>query len=393
MSRRLALRFVVLLGLVSLFADVTYEGARSVAGPFLGSLGAGAAAVAVVAGMGEFLGYAVRLGAGYVTDRSARPWLLAGGGYLLNLLAVPLLSMVWRWEAGAALLVAERLGKAVRTPARNVMLSHAAARVGYGWGFGLHEALDQVGAVAGPLLVGLILAAGFGYRAAFAALLLPALAALVTLLLARRLYPVPRLLEEAGPPGDDGAAAARPGGGRLPRSFWMYAAGGAVLAAGFADYPLLAYHLSGEGWSPPVVASLYALAMGADALASLVLGRAFDRLGGAALAAGFLLSSLAAPLVFLLGGAAAVAGVLLWGVGAGVQDSVLLAAVAPLVPAGRRGTAYGIFNMLFGAGWFAGSAAVGFLYARSPALAAAASAALHLAALPPVLLATRRGAG
>lgn len=165
-----SLRFIVLLGVVSLFGDVTYEGARGVVGPFLGTLGAGGATVAAVAGLGDLAGYVVRLASGYLTDPTGRHWLIGGLGYAVNLLSVLLLALAWRWEASAGLLVAERFGKAVRSPERNAMLSHAAARVGFGWGFCLHKALDQLGAVAGPLLVSLVLAAGVGYRAAFASL-------------------------------------------------------------------------------------------------------------------------------------------------------------------------------------------------------------------------------
>jgi MFS family permease len=150
---RSALRFVVLVGVVSLFADMTYEGARAITGPFLATLGASGAVVGVVAGLGELLGYALRLVSGYLSDRTGRYWALMILGYAVNMLAVPLLALAGRWEIAAGLMIAERVGKAIRTPPRDVMLSHASSRLGHGWAFGLHEALDQVGAVVGPLLV------------------------------------------------------------------------------------------------------------------------------------------------------------------------------------------------------------------------------------------------
>src|SRR5262249_39576406 len=153
LSRRSALRFVILIGVVSLFADMTYEGARSVTGPYLGALGASGLAVGLVAGLGEMIGYALRLASGYVADPAARSWAVTLAGYTLNLLVVPLLAFTRRWELAAALMIAERVGKAIRTPARNAMLSHATKEVGHGWGFGLHEAMDQAGAMIGPIAV------------------------------------------------------------------------------------------------------------------------------------------------------------------------------------------------------------------------------------------------
>ncbi|MFQ5700808.1 MAG: MFS transporter, partial [Acidobacteriota bacterium] len=217
-----ALRLVVLLGVVSLFADMTYEGGRSITGPFLGVLGAGAAVVGVVAGFGELVGYLLRLASGYLTDRVGRYWAITFIGYAVNLLAVPLMALAGHWEAAAALIIAERLGKAARSPARDVILSHATSAVGRGWGFGLHEALDQVGAVLGPLIISTVLYLGGSYNQGFAALLVPALVALAVLATAWRCYPRPEELEPAAP-------------GRTPerlgRPFWLYLAGVAFVAA------------------------------------------------------------------------------------------------------------------------------------------------------------------
>ena len=146
-GRTTAIRFVVLLGVVSLFADMTYEGARSVTGPFLAVLGASGTAVGLIAGLGELIGYSLRLASGYLADRTGRYWAITLVGYGLNLIAVPLLALAGRWEIAAALMICERVGKAIRTPARDAMLSHATHQVGHGWGFGLHEAMDQAGAV------------------------------------------------------------------------------------------------------------------------------------------------------------------------------------------------------------------------------------------------------
>src|SRR5262245_39443666 len=184
LTRRTAMTFVILLGIVSLFADMTYEGARSITGPYLAVLGASATAVGIAAGFGELIGYVLRLASGYLSDRTGRYWTFTLVGYVVNLLAVPFLALVGRWELAAVLMVAERFGKAIRTPARDAMLSHATTEMGRGWGFGLHEAMDQIGALLGPLIVAAVVFRHAGYATAFGVLLLPGLLALSVLVLA-----------------------------------------------------------------------------------------------------------------------------------------------------------------------------------------------------------------
>ncbi len=380
-AARLALRFVLLLGAADFLADTAYEGGRSIVGPFLGALGAGAPAIAALAGLGEMAGHLLRLASGYLSDRTARPWPIALGGYALNLLSLPSLALVFHWPVGALLVVSERLGRGVRAPARDLMLSQAASSLGYGWAFGLHEALDQLGALAGPLLVALALFLGGGYRQAFALLFLPALACLTLLGWARLRYPRPASLEGRAPRGE----------GAIPPRLWAYVAASALVAAGYADFPLIAFHLEREGlvgatWVP----LLYGLAMGVDALAALALGRLFDRLGLLSVALAIALSAPAVPLFFLTRAPGLIAlAAALWGVGIGGQESVMRAAVAALAPPGRRGTAFGLFHAAYGTAWFSGSACMGLLYGASlPALAtfavaAQAGALLALLALAP----------
>jgi MFS family permease len=382
--RKKALGFVVLIGVVSLLADMTYEGARSIAGPFLGLLGASGTAVGIVAGAGELVGYGLRLVSGLISDRTRRYWAITIAGYAINLAAVPMLALAGRWEVAAALLIAERMGKAIRTPARDAMLSHASSRLGAGWAFGLHEALDQTGAVAGPLIVAAVLSARGDYRSGFAILLVPALLALAVLLAARALYPRPHDLEPTAPPLE--AAG-------FPRAYWLYLGAIGLVAAGYADFPLIAYHLQRtavvpEHWVPV----FYAVAMGVDALAALVFGYFFDRIGMAVLVAATLLSCLFAPLAFLGGFRMALVGMALWGIGMGAQESVMRAAVARMVSADRRGSAYGFFNAGYGAAWFAGSALLGVLYDVSLPALITFSVAAQLAAIP-LFLATSRHIG
>lgn len=383
-GRRAAVRFVLLIGAVSLLADMAYEGARSITGPYLAVLGASATAVGIVAGFGELIGYGLRLVSGYVSDRTGRHWGVTIFGYALNLLAVPLLALAGRWEVAAALMIAERLGKAIRTPPRDAMLSYASLEMGRGWGFGLHEALDQTGALLGPLIVAAVLYFRGGYRVGFAVLAVPALMALAVLAAARLLYPRPRDLE-VGTPHLEAKG--------FPRAFWLYLAAVSLIAAGYADFPLIAFHFQKAGDIPATwIPILYAVAMGTDALAALILGRLFDRLGLSVLVAAALLSAAFAPLVFLGGFRLALGGMALWGMGMGAQESVVRAAVAGMVPAGRRAAAYGIFNAGFGVCWFAGSALMGLLYDISLPALVLFSAAMQLGSLP-LLVALSRGRG
>lgn len=381
LPRKTAVTFVLLLGLVSLLADLTYEGARSISGPYLALLGASATAVGIVAGLGEFVGYGLRLVSGYVADRTSRYWAVTVLGYIVNLFAAPLLALASRWETAALLLVCERVGKGIRTPARDAMLSHATKHMGRGWGFAVHEALDQIGAVLGPLVVALVLALRGQYQFAFAILAVPALGAIGVLLLARKLYPRPRDLEVSPP-------EVQPAG--LERTFWLYLAAVALVAVGYTDFPLIAYHFERAAILPASwVPLFYATAMGIDALAALLFGWLFDRLGLVMLVTAVLLSSLFAPLVFLGGAAVALLGTALWGVGMGAQESIVRAAIAEMVPSDRRGSAYGIFNAGYGLFWFVGSAIMGLLYDRSLPLLIGLSVGAQLAAVPVLVLVGR----
>lgn len=381
---RSAMAFVVLLGVVSLFADMTYEGARSVTGPFLSALGASAAVVGVVSGFGEFVGYGLRLISGYLADRTGRYWAVTLWGYALNLIAVPLLALAGSWEIAAILIVAERMGKAIRTPARDAMLSHATVRMGRGWGFGLHEAMDQIGAVLGPLIVAAALYLSGGYQAGFGILAVPAVLALSVLLLARRLYPEPRSLETA----EERAASAEEG--RLPRAFWIYLGFVALGVAGYANFQLISYHIGTSSTiSTFQIPVLFAVAMGVDAFVALIVGRLFDRFGLVVLASVPLLSLPIAPLAFSASPEAVLAGVALWGAVMGIQETIMRAAIGDMVPATVRGTAYGIFNSAYGLSWFLGSALMGLLYEVGIGYLVTFSVGVELISLAPLVFLRR----
>lgn len=266
-----ALRFVLLIGVVSFFADSTYEGARSIAGPYLATLGASATIVGIVAGFGELVGYGLRILSGRSADRTGLYWPITLFGYVIQMLAVPLLAVAGSWQIAAVLLIIERTGKACRNPPRDVMLSHATKEMGRGWGFGVHEALDQTGAVVGPLVVAAVLARQAQYAPAFAVLAIPAVLTLTFLVVARIQYPRPSELE---PNLQDVQTAG------LPRVMWLYVAGAALVAVGFADYSLVAFHFEQTNTVPATwIPIFYAIAMGVGGVGSLAFGRLFDRVG------------------------------------------------------------------------------------------------------------------
>jgi MFS family permease len=258
------------MGVVNLFADMTYEGGGSINGQFLGTLGATAAAISIIAGVGEFLGYVLRSVAGYIADRTGRHWLITFIGYTINLLAVPAMALAGSWQVAAGLILAERIGRAIRKPTVEAMLSYSTGSLGKGWVYALNSALDETGAALGPLLVALVLYLNGSYQIAYALLLISSLLALVSLTAARISFPVPARLEHVDTASAKGFTAA----------YWLYMAAGTCFAAGMMSYELIAFHLSSTGvltgpWIPVVLA----FATGCGVVAGLVFGRLFDRIG------------------------------------------------------------------------------------------------------------------
>lgn len=407
-----AWRFVLAFGTVSLLMDFVYEGARSITGPLLASLGASAAVVGVVTGAGEAAALGLRLVSGPLADRTQRFWTWTIAGYVLTAAAVPVLGLTGVLWVACALVIAERVGKAVRSPAKDTLLSHATAVTGRGRGFAVHEALDQIGALIGPLVVASMLAlTGDDYGPALGVLAIPGVAALATLVWLRARVPDPLTYETTAPKpptaaepptattaaesatapevttateSATGAELATPAAesARLPRVFWVYAAFTAATMVGFATFGVLSFHLVDRRlMSAAAVPVLYAGAMGVDALAALATGWVYDRVGPRALIALPVLAAAVPPLAFTDTVWLAVLGVLLWGAAVGIQESTLRATVADLVPAGRRATAYGVFAGVVGGAAFAGGALTGALYGTSVSVLIVTVAAVQAAAL------------
>jgi MFS family permease len=378
-AKQKALRFVVSLGIVSLFADFTYEGGRSIVGPFLASLGASAFFAGAVAGFGEFFGYTIRLFSGRFVDRTHKDWLILSVGYVVNLASVPLMAFAPNTFIAGALVFTERLGKGVRAPARDALLAKAGGELGHGKAFGLHEFLDQLGAVLGPLAVSAAVAYS-GYRLGFGILIVPAVAAIL-------------FLWRASGIGDAERKPSKTLGKlKFDKRYYWYLAFSVITVLGFTHNILYAYHLQyTHRLSAAAIPLLFAFTMGVDAIAALGFGWLYDRYGLKVLMALPLFTVPATPLLFLspspeliwLGGG-------LWGAAMGLQDATMRSGVATLTPENVRGTAYGIFDAVFGTAWLLGSLLLGWLYGVSPQALVYAAVAFQIAALP-VLFFTLRG--
>src|SRR4051794_5490909 len=351
-------RTVLWLGVVSLLVDLVYEGARSITGPFLASLGGSALLVGLVTGAGEAAALGFRLFSGPAADRSGRYWRWMGGGYALTAGCVPLMALAPALGAaglvfGSTMVLLERTGKAVRSPAKSTLLAIAARNVGRGRGFGVHKALDQTGALLGPLLVALVIALTTQTWAGLAVLAVPGAIALGVLAWMHR---------HVGDP-EHGPEAAIVRLEALPRTFYVYAVACALTTVGLMTFGVISFHLVNDDLvTAAVVPVVYAAAMGAEAVASLGTGFAYDRIGGGTLLLLPVLVAVVPVLVFTDRVGLAVAGVLLWGAATGVQDSTVKALVADLVPIGRLATAYGEFAAFQAVAALVGGVLAGWLY-------------------------------
>lgn len=397
-----AMLFILLFGIVSLFSDVTHEGADSIRGVYLSLLGASAGVIGFVSGLGELIGYSMRYVFGRLTDRTRRYWPMTILGYVLDIVAVPALALVgkygWVWACG--LLVIQRMGKAIKKPAKDTILSFAASQEGIGKSFGIQELLDQIGAFLGPVLMYLVLlfrtdgTVFDAYSTAFAVLAIPGAMTLVLLFVTKRKFPNPENFE---PEPKQSAPF------RMKKEFVLYIGGISLFAFGFIDYSIVIMHVSrtytsltaglaetGSLVSSGTLPLLYAGAMLVDAVAALIFGAIYDKKGVAALVLSTLLSAPFPILIFTGRSVPAVLlGIALWGVGMGAQESILKAAVTSMVPKDSRATGYGMFECSFGIFWFLGSWLLGVLYDVSISAMVGISVAAQLAAIPLYLCSAR----
>ncbi|MGN6098103.1 MAG: MFS transporter [Bosea sp. (in: a-proteobacteria)] len=353
------MRFVIAFGMVSMFADMVYEGARAITGPYLATFGASAAIVGLVTGIGEAAALVLRLPSGKVADRTGRLWALSIAGYAMTVSAVPLLALAHVFWQAAGLIVAERFGKAVRTPARDSMLAAASVRFGRGTTFAIHEAMDQSGALIGPLIVAAMIALA-GYRAGFAALAVPGALALAVLAWLRLSVPHPLAYEAESPAR---ATVETDDREPLPERFWSYLAFTCLAMLGFSTFAVPAYHMHVAGLlADDMIPVAYAAAMASAGIAALITGRLYDRIGLWSLTSALVLAIVAAMLIFSTDPAHVWIGAVVWGATAGIHESTMRAAVADIVPRSRRGEGYGIFAAGYGLAWMAGSTLIGLLY-------------------------------
>lgn len=387
--------FIILFGIVSLFSDMTHEGASSIRGAYLSLLGASAATIGFISGLGELIGYSMRYVFGKLTDKSKQYWPMTIIGYVLDIIAVPALALVGEhgWIAACVLLVIQRMGKAIKKPAKDTIMSFAASQEGVGKSFGIQEVLDQIGAFIGPVLLYLVMlfkteGTTFEiYSTCFAVLAIPGAITLILLIVTRCKFPNPEHFE---PEPKEYIPF------KMKKEFILYIAGISLFAFGFIDYSIIIMHVSrtyshlasGLSETSALVSTgslplLYAGAMLVDAVAALFFGMMYDKNGVKALVWSTVISAPFAVFVFAFDSVPMLLiGVALWGVGMGAQESILKAAVTSMVPKASRATGYGVFECSFGAFWFLGSWLIGVLYDVSIPAMIAVSVIAQLAAIP-----------
>jgi len=389
-QKKTAFQLILLFGLVSLFGDIVYEGARSVNGPYLKTLGASAVIVGMVAGIAEFLGYAIRLASGYFADKTRAYWVFTFLGYGM-LVSVPLLSLAGIWQVAVVFIVMERLGKALRSPAKDTILSQATKQVGTGFGFAIAEVLDQIGAITGPLIFTLFFVMlgkgdrGVGdYQQGYSLLWIPLILVMLCIFIAWRRVPNPQVLESST------IKSLEPE--KLSKTFWIYTVFTFITTIGFTNFALIGYHFKAKHvLTDAQIPLFYALAMGVDAMAALVIGKTYDifktrhnneKAGLITLIAIPVLSLFIPVFVFSLNFSLCLAGAIIWGIVMGAHETIMKSAIADLTPLKKRGTGYGIFNTAYGLAIFVGSALVGLLYEQSIFAVIIVSIAVEIAAIP-----------
>ena len=396
--REKAMRVIVMFGIISLLGDIIYEGARGVNGAYLRVLGVDVAMVGIITGLAQFVGAGLRFLTGYAADRSRGYWAFTIAGYMA-LAVVPMMALTGVWQIVALLIIMEQFAKAVRSPSRETLVSQAAKQVGTGWGFGLSEALDQIGAVTGPLifvglfaLLGTTVATLDNYRTGYSLLWIPFIVLCITVLAAYRMR---------APPGEfENETGKTPEKEKLTVTFWIYCAFVFLTTLGFFSFVLVSYHLKAKNLLSDVwIPAVYIVAMLVDGLVALAVGKYYDRRkensgkasGGVVVLV--MIPLLAFPLPLMLFSTELwliVPAIVMWGAVMGINESVLKAGVADLTSIGKRGSGFGLFYTVYGLALFGGSTLAGTLYSISIPALAAVTVAVEVASIPVLWMLVKR---
>ena len=390
LTKTKALKLIILFGIISLLGDIVYEGARSVNGPYLEMLGANAAIVGVIVGAGEFLGYGIRLVSGYFSDKTKSYWFLTILGYGL-LFTVPLIALAGVWQIVAVLVISERIGKALRSPSRDTILSHATKQVGTGMGFAIAEVLDQVGAIIGPLIfsifffvVGVSGNAISDYQVGYSFLWVPFIFLMVVIFFAYFMFKKPQEFEIT--------TTIKKEDDHFSKVFWLYTLFIFVTTFGFVNFALIGYHLKVHNiLTDAYIPLLYAVAMGVDAIMAILVGKAYDNMknkrknenaGLFVLLVIPILSAFIPLLAFSMSYELIIISMVLWGLVMGAHETIMRSAIADITPLKKRGTGYGIFSTSYGLSIFGGSVMIGILYDFSLPLLIIITIAIEIISIP-----------
>ncbi|MEN2998178.1 MAG: MFS transporter [Brevinematia bacterium] len=351
-EKRAIIRFIILMGVVSLFADMVYETARGVMGPYLGYLGANAFAIGLVFGIGEFLGYFLRIFAGAIIDRTRKYWSFVYIGYGA-IASIPLLAFADYWLVAGTLIIMERIGKAIRSPAKDTIISIYSKNLGKGLTFGIHETADQLGAVAGPALFYLLLL-GLGYKNSFLVLFIPFLLMVGAIIVAKN-YSKKIAVEVSKEELSNNS--------RSNTSVYLYLAFIFLTSLGFIGFPILSFHaVKTKLISDTLIPLIYSLVMVLDALVAVPIGILYDKFGIKVMT--FLPIAISITVAFGLSNniLLLVIALLLWGVIMSSYETVVRAYVGDNVSLAERGTFYGIFNTILGLSLALGNSIAGYIY-------------------------------
>lgn len=363
-----SLIFIILIGIVSLLSDMTHEGAKSIYGQFLNIVGASPKVISFVGGLGEFLGSALIFVTSIIASKTKKYWTMTIIGYTINLFCIPMLALTTEngWIYAISLILLERVGKAIRKPAKNTLVSFCSKNLGEGKSFALLECLDQIGAFIGPLVLTLVLYLKGttnlfdSYKFCFLILIIPAILTLCILLFARVKYPTPETFEDDKEEDKSNKLV-------ISKSFKYYLVAISLVAFSFIDFPLITYHVASlDIINEKNLPMLYSLAMLVDSISALIFGFLFDKIGFKTLVLSTLLSMTFPLFIFNFNSSALIIiGICLWGVGMGAQESILKSSVAKLSTKETRSKCFGLFEGIFGLSWFIGSFVLGLIYEAS----------------------------